>query len=316
MSSRTWWVILAMCVSSCSDVEPSGYVTEVSEGCIFKAPYTFIDTNSEQINIQLAGVACDDLDSDDLKTAYLGAKARHFSAQWLKQRVILERPVQDGSGRPLRRWVFIKASQSGEYLHEALLREGLAFEAISGHDLGEAAVRIRTLEQEARAKRVGRWSAEQPSDGQMAEWVSSQRSLLGGIMSAFAPSTPSTPSKTADPVPQPQPQPPSQSGTPTPTPSALPALPATASLEGAKVVTQVDALAKSAREKFLAWQALDAAARVQGCTALRGELRNVKIAVMDALDDSTQLDAVQRAYLDTIREDMNRVIKILDAVKP
>ncbi|MGE4159010.1 MAG: thermonuclease family protein [Planctomycetota bacterium] len=306
--------ILTFVMLSCADGEPSGYVTEVTDGVTYKAPYTFIDSASEQITIQLAGVGCDDMESQDLKTAYFGARARHYAAEWLKQRVTVERPVRDTSGRLIRRWVLLKSVKDGEYLHEALLREGLAFESLSGIDLPEISGRIRVLEQEARAKKVGRWAGTMPDEREMAEWVSNQRSLLGGLMANFTSKTPSIPSTPSQPS-MPTPEPVNPPVVPTPDVARpLPSIPATMSPDGAKVVAHVDALAKASRDKFLQWQASDAGARVQGAPALRSDLRAVKIAVMDALDDSNMLDAVQRAYLESIREDMNRVMKIIDAV--
>lgn len=307
--------LLSLTLMSCTEGEPSGYVTEVTDGVTYKAPYTFIDSASEQITIQLAGVGCDDIESQDLKTAYFGARARHFASEWLKKRVTVERPVRDASGRLIRRWVILKSVQDGEYLHEAMLREGLAFESVSGYDLPEISGKIRALEQEARARKVGRWSPAPPNEREMSEWVSNQRSLLGGLMASFSPSPPPSPTPPSTPPSQPTPEPVIAPTSPSGEPSRpLQPLPATASPDGAKVVTQVDALAKAARDKFLLWQAGDATARIQGAGTLRADLRGVKIAVMDALDDSANLDAIQRAYLESIREDMNRVMKIIDAV--
>ncbi|MDP2663449.1 MAG: hypothetical protein Q8R28_22265, partial [Dehalococcoidia bacterium] len=134
------------------DYIPLGEVLEVKRGDRLLVPMTFIDPHSPPRSFELLGIRCADPDAGELVEAYHGVLARETAADWcLNRQITLERPLVLANGLMDRSQGWAREPRSGEYLHELLLRQGLARADLQGRDLGDKGRRIVALEDEARA---------------------------------------------------------------------------------------------------------------------------------------------------------------------
>lgn len=179
-------LIISTLLISCRGVNPRGYIKDVQRGDVLVVPSTFTDSNSLEMNMRLLGVICPDVDSGELVEAYYGSLAKKFTEKWVEKRLVrLERPLKKPNGLRNRRLGFVVDAESKEYLHEDLLKAGLARAYFDGREFKEKGPRILLLEAEAKKSKVGMWTKKHPANHEMRAEVNDTASMLKSIANAI-----------------------------------------------------------------------------------------------------------------------------------
>lgn len=314
---------LVMLMSAClgGSYTPVGKVVKVKTGDQVIIPMTFIDPHSPPRDFQLLAIQCPDPEDDkNLAEAYYGVLARSLTESWVEGRTVtLVRPLVKPGGLMDRSTGWIKDPKTGEYLHEVLLKAGLARGLSGDGELGEIGARIVQLEAQARSQGLGMFSATRPSEARMTQ-VIKESSLVGQLTGVLRPKTvPDTTTTTVVPdrtSPTVVPNGSNPSVVPDQTtPAVIPHQPVprqtTPPSSVQDLLMTLNSETDQARREFLAWQSLPADQRGARSAALRSQLRALKIRLMDITDEVDSLDEVQRGFLEGLREEMNRLMRLI-----
>jgi len=274
-----------------------GFVLDVTHrGDILRVPSVFVNPHSHPRKMRLLGIRCASVESGTLKEAYFAALARKFSMTWTKNReVILELPIKNSKGTAIRKTGYIKDFKTKDYLHELLLEKGLAVVDLQDRELGLRGERILMLEKKAKEDKVGIWSNKLPPEYKMRDLIKDQTGLLSLLISSIGKNDKEDKEDKVKP----------DSTSKTKTPKKV-------DNESIKVMmVRIHRLSSDAQEKHLLWDLASKVDKAKLVKEVKLALREVKIHIMDALDDHDNLTKKDRLILEKRRQLMNDLLKSL-----
>jgi len=301
-------VMLCLCVLSCKGVNPKGRITEVQSGDVLLVPSTFTDEYSRSLKVRLLAIRCPNEESDSLIETYYAALAKQQTEKWCdKKLVVLERPILKSNGRIDRHLVFVKDSESGNYLHEMLLKKGLAEADFQGRVFPGKNEKIKELEAQAREKNLGQWSKEHPPEYEMRALINDSHSLLKKISNAVLGKKAKSVKTEEKPI---------AKSTVTPvekTKERVSVIPQSLTL----ALQRMETLKKAVFDKYAYWETSSSTEKVALAQGLRDDLRHIKIQIEDILDDyEDKLSEAKKTELKNEQKIISKKMKIVKNSHP